>query len=289
MVRPVIKINSFDIHVNGHRLFVRQFYHGIDENGKMSASRPVVVMLHEALGCVSMLRDVPEKIARLTGCDVMAYDRLGHGKSDRLPDSHIHESYMFDESWKSLPDVLDRCGIQQAVLWGHSDGGTMALLFAARFPNRVTGVITEAAHVYVDPLTIKGIKATVNSWKETDLRKKLERHHGTNIDEIFKRWAKIWLAESFFSWNIESYLDDIKTPVLVLQGEVDQYGLPGQMYSIAEKVTGESKMMLIPHCGHAPHLQAFGIVAQEIVDFVVKYCIYPSLIQSFNTTPRLLI
>ncbi|SMC72678.1 Pimeloyl-ACP methyl ester carboxylesterase [Desulfocicer vacuolatum DSM 3385] len=273
MVDNAINIDSFYIYLNENRLFVRRFYHEIDENEKKLILRPVVVMLHEALGCVSMLRDIPETIAKLTGCDVLAYDRLGHGKSDCLPNSHVHEQYMFDEAWKFLPNVLDICGIQKALLWGHSDGGTMALLFAGRFTERVTGVITEAAHVFVDLLTIKGIETTIDAWKETDLKKKLEKYHGANINKIFNRWTKVWLSESFFSWNIEMYLADIKVPVLVIQGAVDQYGLPEQMYSIAEKVTGDSKMVLIPHCGHAPHIQARKVVLQEILDFTNKY--YP--------------
>ncbi len=275
MPEHLLKMKSFDINVDGHCLFVKQFCHIVRDNGTKSAPRPVLVMLHEALGCVSMLRDVPEKIAGLTGYDILVYDRLGHGQSDPLPYSHIHESYMFDEAWKVLPGVMDRCNVPKALLWGHSDGGTMAILFAARFPDRVSGLITEAAHVYVDQLTIQGIKKTVDAWAKTDLRKKLKRYHGDNIDGIFNRWRKVWLADTFFSWNIESYLASIKCPALVLQGEDDQYGLPGQMFSIAKKVSGYSRFVLLPHCGHVPHLQAFNVVSREIVMFLEQCCLYP--------------
>jgi len=240
----------------------------VERSDVAKQDRPIVVMLHEGLGCVEMLRDVPEKIARLTGCDVMAYDRLGHGRSDPLPGSHVHNGYLFDEAWEFIPRVLDQCNIQKPILWGHSDGGTMALLFAGRFPERVSAVITEAAHVYVDSLTIEGIKTAVKAWHTGSLREKLAKYHGENVDGIFHRWSTIWLSESFSQWNIEALLKDVKAPVLAFQGADDHYGEPDQLMAITEKTGGNSQQVMIPSCGHIPHLQAFDAVASKAVDFI---------------------
>ena len=274
MPQAPLKINDSKIEVHGHRLAVKWFCHALDDHGAEKQDPPVVVMLHEGLGCVEMLRDVPEKIARLTGCNVMAYDRLGHGRSDRLPTSHVHNGYISEEAFNFLPHVLDECKIPKAFLWGHSDGGTMALLFAGRFPQRVSGVITEAAHVYVDSLTVQGIKTAVNAWKTGNLREKLAKYHGTNVDGIFHRWSTIWLSDSFAQWNIEPFLKDITAPVLAFQGADDHYGEPGQLMSITEKSGGRSQRVMIPGCGHIPHLQAFEAVASKAVDFI-KSCFEP--------------
>ena len=271
MPQVSLEINGSEIDVHGHRLFVKWFRHALDDNGSKKQDPPVVIMLHEGLGCVEMLRNVPEKIARLTGCNVMAYDRLGHGCSDRLPKSHVHNEYILDEAWNFLPEVLDQCDIPKAFLWGHSDGGSMALLFAGRFPQRVSGVITESAHVYVDPMTVQGIKTAVKAWKAGNLREKLTKYHGKNVDGIFHRWSTIWLSDTFAQWNIEAFLKDVTTPVLAFQGADDHYGEPGQLISITEKTGGRSQRVMIPGCGHIPHLQAFDAVASKAVEFI-KFC-----------------
>lgn len=268
MPQVSLEINDSEIDVHGHLLFVKWFRHALYGNGEKKHALPVVVMLHEGLGCIEMLWDVPEKIARLTGCNVMTYDRLGHGRSDRLPKSHIHNEYIYDEAWKFLPEVLDQCEIQKAFLWGHSDGGTMALLFAGRFPQRVSGVITEAAHVYVDSMTIQGIKTAVKAWEAGNLREKLAKYHGKNVDGIFHRWSTIWLSATFLQWNIENYLKKVTAPVLAFQGADDHYGEPGQLVAITEKTGGDSQRVMIPGCGHIPHLQAFDAVAPKAVDFI---------------------
>ena len=272
MPQMPLEINDSEIKIHGHRLSVKWFCHTLNDCGVKKQDRPVVVMLHEGLGCVKMLRDVPEKIARLTGCNVMAYDRLGHGRSDRLPKSHVHNEYILDEACKFLPEVLDQCDLPKAFLWGHSDGGTMALLFAGRFPQRVSGVITEAAHVYVDSLTIQGIKTAVKAWDAGNLREKLANYHGNNVDGIFHRWSTIWLSDTFAQWNIESLLKDITAPVLAFQGADDHYGEPGQLMSITQKTGGRSQRVMIPGCGHIPHLQAFDAVAQKAVGFIQFCC-----------------
>lgn len=265
------KINreEFGIVVSDHQLKVMRLSHGREK----TSERPLLVFLHEALGCSEMWQDFPEKIAFDTGCDVLAYDRLGHGYSDILPLSEFHEDYLFDEAWKMLPRVLSACGTSSVILIGHSDGGTIALLFAAKYPDVVKGVITEAAHVFVDALTTEGIKQTVKAYESTNLKERLERYHGKNTQRIFDRWSSIWLSRDFASWNVESFLPDINAPVLGIQGREDVYGKKEQVESIVSNSGGYSQKLFIPDCGHIPHKEAPDIVRKGISDFILNYCI----------------
>lgn len=260
---------DFDIFVSGHKLRGRWLRHP----QKTRLSRPVLVFLHEALGCIEMWRAFPEEIAVMTGCDALIYDRLGHGKSDPLPSSSINTKYLYPESWEALPAVLSYCGVEKSILLGHSDGGTIALLFASKYPEAVEGVITEAAHVFVEDLTVQGIREVVQVYDTSSLKEKLSKYHGSNVEPIFWRWADIWLSREFADWNIEDHLNTIKCPVLVIQGEDDEYGTVNQLRSIAGKVGGYSKELLIPNCGHIPHYQACDIVSKELARFVSEHCL----------------
>ena len=135
-----LKKEDSDIFISGHRLRVRWLRHCRNTE----STRPVLVFLHEALGCIEMWREFPEEIALRTGCDALIYDRLGYGRSDPLPLSSINTEYLYPESWESLPAVLSHCGVKHSILFGHSDGGTIALLFASKYPELIDGVIVNA-------------------------------------------------------------------------------------------------------------------------------------------------
>lgn len=228
---------------------------------------PVLVFLHEGLGCIEIWRDFPMALVAATGLPAVIYDRQGSGGSDPLPGPR-RESHFRREAEEFLPGVLAACGVNRPLLVGHSDGGTIALYFAAAFPGRAVGVITEAAHVMVEEKTLAGIRQTVRAFESGGLREKLARYHGGNTDSMFHGWADIWLDQSHEDWNMEALLSAITCPVLVLQGEDDEYGSIAQVRAICEGVSGRSKSVVLPGCAHVPHHQAREAVLAEMARFV---------------------
>ncbi len=219
------------------------------------SDRPPLVFLHEALGSIRMWKDFPARLCQRSGLNGIVFDRQGHGRSDPLSSARTFD-YLDRETGEKLPAVLDALGIEKAAFFGHSDGGTLALLFAARFPERVHCCVTEAAHVFVEDETRTGIQRAVKAYETTDLKARLEKYHGDKTDALFWAWAGIWLSDEFLSWNIEEDIRGVKCPLLVLQGEDDEYATREQVDRIAKNVSGRVETLLIPGCGHVPHLQS---------------------------------
>lgn len=250
---------SLYFHARGHRLYGEW----IDRE----RPGPVLVFLHEGLGSTAQWKDFPALLCERTDRPGFVYDRLGHGKSDPLSLPRNPE-YLHEEAFHALPETLDSQGIEKAVLIGHSDGGTIALLFAARFPGRVCAVITEAAHVFVEDITLEGIRKALDLYGRTDLRKRLSVYHGANTEGVFHGWADTWLDPRFRDWNAVSDLPEVRCPLLVIQGEGDEYGTPIQVMTIAEKTSGPAQAWLVPDCGHVPHLQAKEEVLLHMASFI---------------------
>ena len=256
---------DFFIQAAGHKLRVRRLSHSGNDG---EDSRPTLVFLHEGLGSIEMWHDFPEALLKKTGCNGLLYDRWGHGQSDPI-DVQRTLRYVHDEALDSLPGVLRHCEVNDSVIIGHSDGGSIALIFAAEYPELVRGIITEAAHVFVEEITLEGIKDALEVYKNTDLREKLARYHGDNTERIFRAWHETWLQPEFKGWNIEDCLPKITCPVLVIQGEDDQYGTEAQVESIAGRVAGSAKPLLIPNCAHIPHKEATDRVLNEMTEFIL--------------------
>ncbi len=229
--------------------------------------RPTLVFLHEGLGCIEIWRDFPETLCESVGCSGLVYDRKGYGGSEMF-EGPWPIDYLEMESLTYLPALLKACNINDAVLVGHSDGGTIALITAAFHSNLVSGIITEAAHIFVEPITIEGIRSTVESFETTSLKERFARYHKDHTETIFYRWANRWLSLEFSNWNIQKDLSKIICPILVLQGEDDGYGTPAQVEGIAAQVSGPVHVKLIPDCGHTPHFQAKDTVLSEMKQFI---------------------
>jgi pimeloyl-ACP methyl ester carboxylesterase len=234
--------------VAGHRLEVA--WHGPPPD-----AAPTLVFLHEGLGSVSGWRDFPALASAATGMGAFVYSRLGYGKSDpvSLPRPL---TYMQDEARLVLPDVLDAAGIRSCVLFGHSDGGSIALVFAASgLPQaaRVTKLVLEAPHVFVEDVSVRSIAAARESYQAGPLRERLARHHGTNVDAAFRGWNDAWLDPGFRAWNIEEHLPRVRIPSLVIQGEDDPYGTLAQVDAIERGAAGPVTRLVLPACGHTPH------------------------------------
>ena len=230
-------------------------------------NRPTIVFLHDSLGCITLWRDFPEKLGEMSQCNVLIYDRQGYGKSCSFSYEERENTYMEDEA-DILNDLLDYWKLDQVILFGHSDGGSIALLMAAKYPSRVMGIITEGAHVFVEDVTIKGIKEAIKLYETSDLKVKLEKYHGSNTDAMFWAWAGTWNKKAFLSWNIEPFLSKIQCPSLIIQGENDEYGSIKQVESIVEQVSGKVEKYMIPVIGHTPHKEATEEVLTKTTAFI---------------------
>jgi pimeloyl-ACP methyl ester carboxylesterase len=228
---------------------------------------PPLVFLHEGLGCIAMWKDFPAALCARVGREGVVYDRWGYGRSEPL-DRPRTPRYLHEEAELSLPAVLDALAIPKAALLGHSDGGTIALLFAAACPERTAAMITEAAHVFVEEVTLAGIRAAVAAYAATDLPRRLARYHGDKTDTVFRAWHETWLSPGFRDWNIEPELRHVRAPTLVLQGEDDEYGTPAQVAAIAAGIKGPVETALLPNCAHVPHLQARAAVLERAAGFL---------------------
>ena len=235
-----------------------------------SGASPTIVMLHEGLGSVSMWKDFPERIAVATGCGVLAYSRYGHGKSERLREKRTVE-FMDHEGTVVLPALLERLGIPRPILLGHSDGGSICIIYAgaaASSANCPQALILEAPHVFVEDLTVQSIAKIGGTYKTTDLPMKLARHHD-HADEMFWGWNDIWLDPAFRAWNIEDRVDAIRCPILVVQGDEDEYGTLAQVAAIKRRVP-ETQAVVLPSCGHSPHRDQPEATLEAISQFLRK-------------------
>lgn len=224
-----------------------------------------IVLLHEGLGSIGQWKDFPERLATATQRDVLLYDRQGYGGSPALT-AKRDADYLKAYAWEELPALLAACGVSHPILFGHSDGGSIALLHAAKFPT--TALITEAAHVFVEEISLSGIRDAVTAWETTDLKDRLARYHGEKTEEIFFAWADTWLSPWFRAWTIEKDVEAITCPALILQGEEDEYGTATQVHAIVNRIGETAQGQLIPNCRHIPHLQAGEVVLGAVQSFL---------------------
>lgn len=227
----------------------------------------VIVLLHQGLGSVTQWRRFPDVLGDATGSAIMAYDRIGHGRSARLEGPRDPDFLDF-EATCVLPHLLDALQIERPVLYGHSDGGTIALSFAAAYPKRPAAVISEAAHVFSEVDATGGIAALAEDFQTGTLRAKLAQHHGDNVDAMFNAWVEIWTSPAMRNWSIVDRLDDIICPLLLMQGEADEHGTIAQIDAIASRARGATETWLIPECGHMPHIAQPDTVARQVSEFL---------------------
>jgi len=214
---------------------------------------PVLVFLHEGLGCVAMWRDFPGRLCEAVDMPGVVYSRAGYGGSDGI-ELPRPITYQEDEA-DVLEQILNAQDIRQAIHIGHSDGGTIALIHAGMDKrDRVMGAVTMAAHVFNEEICITGIREARRIWETTDLRGKLQKYHGENVDVAFLGWNDTWQRDDYWHWNVEKYLPYISCPLLVMQGKDDHYGSEDQVNSIVKGAGGSAQKLMLSDCGHNPHL-----------------------------------
>lgn len=233
-----------------------------------AADAPTLVFLHEGLGSVALWKRFPAQVAEATACPALVYSRYGYGKSDRLLAPRLVD-YMHREALDVLPEVLDQLGIHDPVLVGHSDGASIALIHAGAGIRPVRGVVAMAPHVFVEEVTVKSIAKAGEAFRSTDLPERLGRYHD-DVASTFRGWNDIWLHPDFRRWNIEESLGDIHCPVLVIQGEDDQYGTGAQVHAIERQVSGPVETLMLADCAHSPHQAQLDATRDAIVEFVAE-------------------
>jgi pimeloyl-ACP methyl ester carboxylesterase len=229
------------------------------------AGAPTIVMLHEGLGSIALWKDFPAKLAEGTGGGVLVYSRYGHGNSDKLTEKRPVR-FMHHEGEVVLPELLEKLGIVRPILVGHSDGGSIALIFAGKYPAAVGGLILEAPHVFVEDLSIASIAQAKTTYETTDFPQRLGRYHA-NVDATFWGWNDIWLDPAFRSWNIEEYLPKITCPVLCIQGEEDEYGTIAQVEAVKAGAP-QTRIEMLPNCKHSPHRDREAKTLELMAEFV---------------------
>jgi len=210
------------------------------------------VFLHGGLGCAGIWRDFPDRVASATGCGALVYSRLGYGASDPVRGPWPLR-FMHDEALDVLPAVIERFKLEEVILFGHSDGASIAIVYAGARRRPVRALVLEAPHVFVEQICIDRIRRIAEEYETTDLRDRLARYHGDNTDSMFRTWTGVWLRPEFRQWNIEEYLAAIESPVLVVQGEDDEYGTLEQVDAVLTQVNGPARSLVLPRCGHSPH------------------------------------
>ncbi len=220
--------------------------------GPTRAGATTVVFLHEGLGSVAMWKDFPQRFCEVNGLRGLVYSRYAYGRSTPRPhDEPFRPDYLHREARDVLPALLDAVGVERAWLFGHSDGGSIALLAAAMHPARVQGIVVMAPHCFVEEVSLTGIAAARVAYREQGLRERLAKYHD-DVDSAFWAWNGAWLDPAFADWNIEAALDAIACPVLAVQGVDDEYGTLEQIRVIRRRRPA-TRLLELPHCGHSPH------------------------------------
>jgi pimeloyl-ACP methyl ester carboxylesterase len=253
---------ELDIRVDGRRIEA-------EWHGPQPERAPTLVLLHEGLGCIAMWRDFPRALAGRTGYGVLAYSRPGYGASDPAPRPRAL-SYMNDEALEVLPAVLDQAGVRKAILVGHSDGASIATIYAGSRPDfRIRGLVLMAPHFFVEDISIRSIVAAKEAYERGDLRERLARYH-RDADAAFYTWNAAWLDPGSRDWRIDAEVAHVRVPILIVQGLDDQYGTLAQVALAQEAAYCPVDALVLENCRHSPHLDQGEATLQAIAAFTYR-------------------
>lgn len=251
------------ININGYDLYFEWINKHLLANDK-----PVIVFLHHGLGSVAQWGKFPELVSKKTQLPAFVYDRYGHGKSSKLEESR-NPDFIHQEALEQLPVLLEYLNINQnLILYGHSDGGSIALIFAAYFSSRLAKLIVEAPHVIIEDLTSQGLNNSVKEFKQGNLKSLLERYHFEKTESMFYGWSNAWLEEGQENWNILHLVAKITVPTMVIYGDQDEYGTLLQAEKIKENVQAKTEIIAIKDGNHFPHKQHEKMVLNRVIEFI---------------------
>lgn len=243
-----------------HQLFTRNWTPSDPEAGRLAP----ILLFHDSLGCVELWRSFPEKLAVATGRRVVAYDRLGFGRSDPHPDQ-LGLDFVADEARNAVPRLCDALGIGDFVACGHSAGGGMAVATAAQWPGRCRALVTIAAQAFVEDRTLAGISLARRDFQDPGNLARLARYHGDKARWVADAWIETWLSPAFADWTLDRPLAEVRCPVLAIHGDLDEYGSLRHPRRIAQ---GRGETLILPGIGHVPHREAEDALVAAIAGFL---------------------
>ncbi|MEO8719096.1 MAG: alpha/beta hydrolase [Burkholderiales bacterium] len=232
--------------------------------------KPTLVFLHEGLGSMRQWRDFPLQLVKATGCRALLYSRYGYGQSDVLAEPRVGVRFMHREALEVLPRLLAALRVARPVLVGHSDGASIALIYAGA-GHTVRALALMAPHVFVEPICVDSIRKASAAFESSGLAGRLGKYHRDPV-KTFHLWADVWLDPEFLKWNLEEYLPGIACPVLAIQGEDDEYGTMAQLEAIRRGVRGDFEALALPACGHAPFRDQPQATLAALTRFVDEHC-----------------
>ncbi|MBS0416454.1 MAG: alpha/beta hydrolase [Proteobacteria bacterium] len=248
------------VDVPGGKVFTRSW------KGAPGDAAPIILM-HDSLGSVELWRDFPAALAQASARTVIAYDRLGFGKSEPLTE-RPPVNFISAEADRVFPVLRQALAIERFVLFGHSVGGAMALATAALHGEGCEAVITESAQSFVEPLTLSGIRAAKQQFSNDGELARLERWHGERAPWVLDAWTGVWLSPEFASWSLDELLPRVQTRVLAIHGDRDDYGTTEFPRHIARRVSGPAEIAILEDCGHVPHREKSAEVLRRVSAFL---------------------
>jgi len=242
-------------------------------NEKRIATKPLLIFLHEGLGSIEMWRDFPQQVCDALKLPGLLYSRYGYGRSTQRPKHEVWGmDYLHVQAHLVLPELMQSLNLQgeKPILIGHSDGASIALLYASLFPDNVAAVVAMAPHIFVEEVTIAGIKKMRDVYLQSNMKQKLARYHD-DPDSAFWAWNDSWLQPDFINWNIERELQTIKCPLLCVQGYDDEYATMRQLDDIKNVLPATT--LKLSNCGHSPQRDQPAAVIESISKFVFN-CVF---------------
>lgn len=256
-----MKSESGFLNLSAGRLEYQRFH-------SSKSDRLTLVLLHEGLGCVDLWKEFPAQLSTKTDCDVIAYSRFGYGRSDPIAVPRPL-TYMHDEALKHLGPILDDLAVKRCVLIGHSDGASIAAIYAGGVKDdRVNALVLMAPHFFNEEVCVASIQKAKTTYEHEGLRERLKFYHGENVDCAFWGWNSAWLDPDFMQWNIEEYLPSIRVPTLAIQGEEDEYGSIEQIECLQKKSGGPVNTLMLQDCKHSPFRDQTDKTINAIVNFL---------------------
>jgi pimeloyl-ACP methyl ester carboxylesterase len=254
------------VDVPGGRVFVRVW------DGPIPArARPPLILFHDSLGSVALWRDFPADLAAAPGHPVVAYDRLGFGRSEPSP-GPLDDDFIHTEARTVVPALRADLGIERSIPFGHSVGGAMAVASALAMPDACVAVVTEGAIALVDERTVAGLHAAKAAFAAPGQLERLARYHGDKAAWVFSAWVDTWLSPRYAHWRLDADVRQLRCPVLALHGARDDFGSPEHLDAIAAAAPAQSECYLLEDCGHVPHREQPGAVLRHVKAFLGRHC-----------------
>ncbi|WP_372473022.1 alpha/beta fold hydrolase [Capnocytophaga sp. ARDL2] len=232
---------------------------------EVSDAKNTIVLLHDSLGCTVLWKEWPEELALALNCNVISYDRRGYGKSDNYTVPRAID-YLEKEA-EILHELIDYWQLDQPIVFGFSDGASVATIYAGMFPKKIQSLVIEGVHVLLEEVTLNGVKEAQKTLETTKIAQVLEKYHGDKVMDLYLAWTQTWLSEAHSSWNIEHFIPKIEVPILVIQGEYDEFGSLAQVDAFDQANVPVEKL-IVKGVKHTAHKENKSLVFEKIVSFL---------------------